>query len=457
MYIAFLNPQGNFDKLDSFWTEHPDFGGQLVYVKELALAMGRLGHKIDIFTRQIKDDKFYVFSDKFDSYPDNENVRIVRIPCGGKKFLNKELLWENLNEWSKNIVEFLEKQNYKPDFFTGHYADGGIVASILKKKMNIPYSFTGHSLGAQKLDKLLQLNNDLESLNKKYNFAKRIEAERTTMKYADIIFVSTIQEKLEQYHHPMYLDIITNKKDVFRVASPGANVKVFSSYPQEIDDLYNKKFKEIIDRDIDESRLKLPFIISASRLDEKKNHLGLIRTYANDLTLQEKANLAISLRGVENAFKDYSNLKPEELKIMDEIMLIVKDHNLYGKLSFISINSQTELASFYRYMAKSKSIFTLTALYEPFGLAPIEAMSAGLPAVVTKYGGPADVLKDKDTEYGILVDIFDEEKIAKGLNMALDNHSIYQKLGIERVNTTYTWEVTANTYLSEIKKSIKQL
>ena len=44
MHIAFLNPQGNFDPQDRYWTAHPDFGGQLVYVKEVALALGRLGH-----------------------------------------------------------------------------------------------------------------------------------------------------------------------------------------------------------------------------------------------------------------------------------------------------------------------------------------------------------------------------------------------------------------------------
>ena len=32
MHILFFNPQGNFDKTDSYMTEHPDFGGQLVYV-----------------------------------------------------------------------------------------------------------------------------------------------------------------------------------------------------------------------------------------------------------------------------------------------------------------------------------------------------------------------------------------------------------------------------------------
>ena len=48
MHVAFINPQGNFDPEDSYWTAHPDFGGQLVYVKELALAMGNLGHSVDV-------------------------------------------------------------------------------------------------------------------------------------------------------------------------------------------------------------------------------------------------------------------------------------------------------------------------------------------------------------------------------------------------------------------------
>jgi hypothetical protein len=35
MRIAFLNPQGIFDPEDSYWTEGPDFGNQLVYVKQV--------------------------------------------------------------------------------------------------------------------------------------------------------------------------------------------------------------------------------------------------------------------------------------------------------------------------------------------------------------------------------------------------------------------------------------
>ena len=43
MHVVFLNPQGNFDERDSHLTEHPDFGGQLVYAKEVAKALSRLG------------------------------------------------------------------------------------------------------------------------------------------------------------------------------------------------------------------------------------------------------------------------------------------------------------------------------------------------------------------------------------------------------------------------------
>ena len=68
MHIVFLNPQGNFDPADSYLTEHPDFGGQLVYVKELAQAMAQQGHKVDIVTRRIRDSSWPEFFADQDSY-----------------------------------------------------------------------------------------------------------------------------------------------------------------------------------------------------------------------------------------------------------------------------------------------------------------------------------------------------------------------------------------------------
>ena len=155
MHFLFLNPQGNFDPKDRYWTEHPDFGGQLVYVKELAAALGRMDHRVDILTRRIRDSQWKGFEDTLDSYPGISNVRIIRLPCGGEGFLRKEELWPYLGtEWVPNIIRFYEDEGTLPDASTTHYADGGLCGALLQKEQGIPFTFTGHSLGAQKMDKL---------------------------------------------------------------------------------------------------------------------------------------------------------------------------------------------------------------------------------------------------------------------------------------------------------------
>jgi sucrose-phosphate synthase len=431
---------------------HPDFGGQLVYVKEIAIALGKSGHQVDIFTRLIKDSNYPEFQEPFDYYPNHENVRIVRIPCGGPLFLQKELLWEHLREWSDNIIDYFKIQNKIPDFLTGHYGDGGLACAIIKERLNIPYSLTGHSLGAQKFEKLYSSTDDLHELEIKYHFSKRILAERTAIHYADLIFVSTIQERDEQYHHILYQDITIHKNDQFIVAAPGANTTVFSNLEQPSDTTFFETIESIKVRDINDDRQHLPFILLASRLDPKKNHVGLMKAYASDLKLQNRANVAISLRGIPDALKDYSHAKDSEKIILDEIMDIIKVNRLEGKVMFIDIRSQFELSSLYRYMAKQHSIFTLTALYEPFGLAPIEAMACGLPAVVTKYGGPSDVLLENDERYGILIDVLAPQSVISGLHECLDNYDYFQKQAYKRVITSYTWDATALKYANAIKK-----
>lgn len=454
MYIAFLNPQGNFDRNDSYWTEHPDFGGQLVYVKEIAIAMAKQGHKVDIITRRFNDPKFNAFSDPFDHYPNHDNLRIVRIHCGPDVFLKKEALWEHLHEWTDRILDFFKAQNQYPDFATGHYGDGGLACVMLKQKASIPYSFTGHSLGAQKLEKLGANPQNIQLLDDKYRFSKRIAAERTAMTYADLIFVSTEQERDEQYSHLMYKDVTHSMTYRFVVAPPGANTEVFNTDTHASDHMFIEKFDNILQRDILPTRKNLPYVVLASRLDPKKNHVGLIRAYAKDKLLQKRCNIAISLRGIENAYDDYSFAKPDELAILNEIMQIIRTYHLEGAVTFISINSQKELAAFYRYMANKQSLFALTALYEPFGLAPIEAMISGLPAVVTKYGGPSDVLQEGDKRFGVLVDVFDEPSIAKGIHECFDHYQTYRKHGIQRVLDKYTWDSTAKTYLQSIKRTL---
>ncbi len=457
MRVAFLNPQGNFDNKDSYWTEHPDFGGQLVYVKELALAMDRLGIDVDIITRKIDDRNWPEFNSSIEYYTDSK-VRIIRIPFGGRVFLNKEELWPHINEYVRGIIDFYEKDKKYPDFITAHYGDGGLAAAILKKLKKIPFSFTAHSLGAQKMDKLKVNNLNFSRMEKVYKFSKRIMAERIAMKYGSTIVVSTGQERDEQYYHRVYRDIIEEKKDKFRIISPGVNRNIFNFHGTNNEEEYVYNLVEnTLNRDIKEERYNLPCIVASSRLDRKKNHLGLVKAYAHNIRLQQIANLIIVLRGVENAYEDYSNLKESESSILDEIMNLIKHNNLWGKVSFINLTNQKQLAAFYRDIANRKGIFSLTAMYEPFGLAPIEAMACGLPVVITKNGGPSEVLYENNKYFGVLVDPNDYNDIGKGLLKVLESEKkwdYYHRAGLDRVKNKYTWEKAAKEYIKMIEKAL---
>lgn len=454
MRVAFINPQGNFDNNDSHLTEHPDFGGQLVYVKEVALALGGMGIDVDIITRRIMDENWPEFSEDVESYHGSQNVRIIRIPFGGDKFLPKERLWPYLGkEFVKGIVDFYEKEGTKPDALTAHYGDAGLASAILSNILDVPFTFTAHSLGAQKMDKLGVNKENFDEFDKKYNFSKRIFAERIAMSRSFVNIVSTVQERFDQYSHRLYEGAVDVKDDSkFKVIPPGVNTKTFTHIPQIFDEDTENYILKYLNRDLNDDRLNLPCIVLSSRFDKKKNHKGAVLAFAKDRKLQEKANLVIILRGIENPFKDYSSLNYEEREIMDEIMTIIKEHNLYGKVSMFPINGQRQLASAYRVFSKRKSIFCLTALYEPFGLAPIEAMYAGLPVVVTKNGGTFETVEGG--KYGVLVDPEDAEDIARGLNLSLDNFELYRELGIKRVEEKYTWEATAKGYLEVLELAL---
>ncbi len=380
MHITFLNPQGNFDPDDRYWTEHPDFGGQLVYVKEVALELGRMGHDIDILTRRVRDSGWVGFERDIDGYPGEENIRIVRIPCGGDSFLRKEDLWPYLGtEWIPNIISFYEKEGRLPDVVTAHYGDGGLSGAILLEKKSIPFSFTGHSLGAQKMDKLGTSRDNFADLEARFHFSRRLAAERVSMQLAGRVITSTTQERMEQYSHRAYHGAIDPEDDDrFRVIPPGVNLQIFNHKPGELDQGILDRIMIALTRDIHEDRRNLPLVVASSRLDDKKNHLDLVRSFSQSEQLRAAANLAIVVRGLEDPLHDFGVLGEDERAIMTRITTHIDDEGLWGAVTGFPLNSQLELAAAYRILANRRSVFALTARYEPFGLAPLEAMRGKL-------------------------------------------------------------------------------
>jgi sucrose-phosphate synthase len=459
MHIAFLNPQGNFDPADSHLAEHPDFGGQLVYVKQVALAMAQLGHKVDILTRQIIDPAWPEFSESFDNYPDAPGVRIIRLPAGPPRFLPKEHLWPYLGtNWVPNILNLYQQEGNLPDFFSAHYGDGGISAVLLKEASGIPFSFTAHSLAAQKIDKLYAGQVAYQELDQRYFFSRRLIAERTAMNHSLVNITSTTQERLNQYGHPAYQGAVDTQDDSrFAVIPPGVNLATFDKdIRSEAEEETTHYLQAMLKRDLLIDRLDLPCILASSRLDGKKNHLGLLQAYAADQALQRLSNLVILTSGLEDPLNDYSKASDPEQEVLVPLIHLTEKNGLRGKVSMFSVQGQTQLAAAYRYFGGTGGIFVLPALHEPFGLAPLEAMAAGMPAVVTKFGGPSESMQEGDEKYGVLVDPSQPIELSTAL-VDLFTHpgqwKRYANAGYNRVVSKYNWKKTAVNYLEIFKRS----
>lgn len=457
MHLAFLNPQGNFDPADSHLTAHPDFGGQLVYVKQVALALGRLGHRVDILTRLIDDPQWPEFATAEDGYPDAPNIRVIRLRAGDTDgFLPKEQLWPFLvRDWVPNIVEHY--RDGLPDAFTGHYGDGGISAVLLHERTGVPFTFTAHSLGAQKLDKLRETDT-VEALNHRYHFGTRLEAERLAINHSGVNIVSTRLERREQYGHARYRAAIDVDDDSrFAVVPPGVNLAIFdrdsaAAVDREVTEYVEGRISAVAGR-----RAGLPAIVASSRLDPKKNIVGLVEAYAASPRLQRTANLVLITGSLEDPLIDTSGATKTERGEIRQVRRIIEDGNLENMVAAFGIQGQDKLAATYRYLANHGGVFALTALYEPFGLAPLEAAAAGLPVVVTRNGGPSESLRDEHGEYGVLVDPSDPSDIAAGLERALgDDWDRLSAAGRQRVHDRYTWDRTAEGYLTAIGRALDQ-
>ncbi len=449
MRVAFFNPQGNFDPEDSYLTMHPDFGGQLIYVKEVATRLAKMGIEVDIITRKIVDKEWPEFSKEIDYYPGIEGVRIVRIEFGGKRFLNKEELWPYLYEFSENIIKFYEKEGAFPEYVTTHYGDGGIAGAMFSAKTEIPFSFTAHSLGAQKMDRLMEEGMSFEEIDRKYHFTIRINAERVAMKYSACNITNSKLERYSQYGHPLYKGWVDPYDDEkFKVIPPGVNFDIFHHEDDPYDRELEKRLSPIL------SKNDLPFIVASSRIDPKKNHIALLRAYASSRELQKLSNLAIVTRGIDDPYKELSRLDKVVQGVLTELIDVVDKYGLREKVHFVNIEGQRELGAFYRILAKRGSIFMLPTIHEPFGLAVIEAMASGLPVVATKYGGPSEILFEDNKKYGILIDVSNIEDVKNGLLKLLTDKNLYSTFreeGIRRAHEKYSWEHVAREYLDIIK------
>ena len=271
LYILMLSLHGLIRGSDLELGRDADTGGQILYVVELArsLARQRQVTKVDLLTRRIEDP---TVSSEYARPVETlgKHARIIRLPCGPRRYLRKESLWPYLDQLVDRALLFLREQKRLPDVIHSHYADAGYVGMQLSQLLGIPQVHTGHSLGRSKHQRLLAQGRKPQALERQFNFRRRIAAEEAVLQNASLIITSTPQESAEQYglytnYHPERAIVIPPGTDISRFAPPSRHI------PHE------PEVTRIIDRFLTHPRQ--PLVLAICRPEIRKNLGALIAAF----------------------------------------------------------------------------------------------------------------------------------------------------------------------------------
>jgi sucrose-phosphate synthase len=430
-----------------------DTGGQVKYVMELGACLSALQGvgRVDLFTRLITDPRVSPdYSEPVEVV--NDKFRIIRIQCGGRRYIRKELLWPHLEEYVDKVIKYIKRNDVMPDIVHGHYPDGGHVAMQLADFLGSPFVYTGHSLGRAKLARLLEQGMSEAEIIKKLKIDRRIDTEEQILARADLVITSTRHEIKEQYGLYHYRDVPD-----YQVIPPGIDIDTF--YPFYHDRLDDTERSENA-RYAQASMLKelnrffmapeKPLILALSRPDQRKNISGLVRAYGEDLELQTMANLAV-FAGLR---KDIDAMADNEREVLTQMLLCMDKYDLYGKMAIPKKHDfEYEVPALYRIAAERRGVFINPALTEPFGLTLLEASATGLPIVATDDGGPNDIVRN--CKNGILVNVANTKQITAVLRKIISDKDLWERFsknGIMNVRKYYTWQSHADAYAKAIKK-----
>lgn len=77
-------------------------------------------------------------------------------------------------------------------------------------------------------------------------------------------------------------------------------------------------------------------------------------------------------------------------------------------------------------MLKASDVYVMPSVSEPFGISPLEAMQVGVPSIISKQSGCAEILTN-----AIKTDYWDIDAMADAIYSIITYPAMYQQLKIE--------------------------
>lgn len=379
-----------------------DTGGMNVYVHQLTRTLGKLGVRVDVFTRSQDEHVPHVLHDL------GYHNRVVHIPAGPEVPLPKAELERYIPKFVQGIKSFAESKNIHYDLIHSHYWMSGLAAIELSQTWNIPFLHMFHTLVLMK-NRIAQTPQEMEG-------EYRILGEKKVISKANRIIAATLAEKSQLE----FLYKAPSSK--ISVIPPGVDTRHFYPIPKD-------EAKEVVGVPEDSHT-----ILFVGRIEPLKGIDKLIQAIS---IIQKNGELRCCPHNLV-IIGGEPNAKPEDMNAeMSRLQDMVEDLGIENFVIFLGKQDQQLLPYYY----SASEIVVMPSHYESFGMVALEAMACGTPVVASQVGGLAFLVRDGETGY--VVPGNDVQMLAKRLVELIKDKDLRNKLGNKSAEYAqlYAWEI----------------
>lgn len=366
-----------------------DAGGQNVYVACLSAALARRGHQVTVYTR--RDDRDAPRRFRMDANS-GCSFEVVHIDAGPATPIDKDELLPHMDEFADALAVHLDAASF--DLVHSHFWMSGRAAMAAVRPVDLPLVHTFHALGTVK-----RRHQGIHD----HSPPTRGRVERQLLVDADRIVATCgdeVRELLDMGGDRSSIDVVPCGYDN-RVFRPEGNVAPRGARHR---------------------------IVAVSRMVPRKGLMEVVQAVSqiDDLEL-------VIAGGPPLAQLDGD---PQYHQLME----LACGLGVADRVSCIGGVDQGTIAA----LDRSADLFVSVPWYEPFGIAPVEAMACGTPVVASAVGGLLDTVVDGAT--GVHVEPRDVDALARAVRGLLHDDETRSRLGARaawRARREYAWDVVA--------------
>ena len=108
--------------------------------------------------------------------------------------------------------------------------------------------------------------------------------------------------------------------------------------------------------------------------------------------------------------------------MMDQMIRLAAARNISDRFHFTGFMKGKQVYE----VLKASDVYVMPSVSEPFGISPLEAMQCGVPSIISKQSGCAEIL-----DYAIKVDYWDIEALADAMYSIITYHAMHEFLKVE--------------------------